>query len=141
MRLSDGPRISEYLSPEGDAAQARYFAHTDRHGCVTATSVPPCGERDELKNAYRFIRDRDRAAYAERVNRAVDADPEPCGIGRGAECCAYLIVGGEGFECGRLIPEILGQVNQRLAAGTMTARRAPLDQFPDCRIFPEREHV
>lgn len=40
----------------------------------------------------------------------------------GAEaCCAYLIVGAEGFECGKVLSTIKGQIDLRLAEGTMHA--------------------
>lgn len=36
-------------------------------------------------------------------------------------CCAYLIVGAEGFECAKVLPVFKGQIDLRLAEGTMHA--------------------
>lgn len=65
--------------------------------------------------------------------------PEPldCGMGRGAECCAFLVAGAEGFMCGRTVAGIPEQIRERLAAGTMNAKYDPGDPdevpFPDCQ--------
>ena len=37
------------------------------------------------------------------------------------KCCAYLIVGAEGFECAKLSAVFKGQIDLRLAEGTMNA--------------------
>lgn len=37
------------------------------------------------------------------------------------ECCAYLVLGGEGFECAKLLPGIKMQIEKRLVAGTIRA--------------------
>lgn len=61
-------------------------------------------------------------------------DPKPCGIGEGAKCCAFLIVGAEGFECGRPLPGLIETVRARLRAGSFTAQYDPGKiPFPECQ--------
>jgi hypothetical protein len=56
-------------------------------------------------------------------------NPKACGMGE-ARCCAFLVVGGEGFECGRA-----GELREVILARviTMRARRLPLLPFPECQ--------
>lgn len=49
----------------------------------------------------------------------VEAD---CRMGRGAETCRYLAVGGEGFLCMKHVAETAAYIDSRVAAGTMGAR-------------------
>lgn len=61
-------------------------------------------------------------------------DPKPCGIGELERCCAFLVVGGRGFECGRTIPGLPEQVRARIAAGSYVSRYDPGDvPYPTCR--------
>ena len=46
---------------------------------------------------------------------------EVCGMGKGEECCAYLICGASGFECAKGT-ELAYQIELRLAMGTMNAK-------------------
>ncbi len=45
---------------------------------------------------------------------------EVCRIGQGEKCCAYLVVGGKGFECVKNCDG--GVISARLKAGTMRAK-------------------
>jgi hypothetical protein len=55
-----------------------------------------------------------------------------CGIGKGAQCCAYLLAGGEGFQCGQRGP-LARTLRQAALAGEMAARRTPEQGFPSCQ--------
>ena len=50
-----------------------------------------------------------------------DEAKEICKIGQGEKCCAFLVVGGDGFECIRL-GNGSGQIFDRLEKGTMNAK-------------------
>lgn len=67
------------------------------------------------------------------------ADFHKCGAGRGAECCAYLVGGGEGAECGREQPGIASHVVRRVAEDSMRAQRLPKELWPECMKFSARE--
>ena len=61
------------------------------------------------------------------------ADPQPCGLGEGEWCCAFLVAS-SGFACGRTVPGIAPQIRGRLAAGTMNAKYDPGETpFPECQ--------
>lgn len=45
-----------------------------------------------------------------------------CKFGQGAECCAYIVGGLGGFECGKLDPLLRLQIDIRQELGTMVAR-------------------
>jgi len=57
---------------------------------------------------------------------------ERCHGGQGANCCAYLMVGGDGFECGRDHYWFKAEVEKRVRGGLFTARRLPKLDWPDC---------
>lgn len=60
-------------------------------------------------------------------------DPEGCGIGQGAACCAYITMGPAGFTCEQ--ETLLGQtLARRAVAGTMTAQALPHTRYPQCQI-------
>jgi len=59
--------------------------------------------------------------------------PEACGLGRGEDCCGYLLVR-EDFICGR-DTEMADYIRKRVAAGETLARRLPTDPRPDCQIY------
>lgn len=67
-------------------------------------------------------------------------EPEKCGFGAGEECCAFLMLGGIGFVCGRT-NRMEPVIRARLIAGTMNAKYDPGDKpFPECQ--PKgNEHV
>lgn len=44
-----------------------------------------------------------------------------CKIGQGADCCRYLMMGGDGFECAK-DTELATTLDMRASAGSMTAR-------------------
>lgn len=66
----------------------------------------------------------------------VQADFHKCGAGRGSECCAYLVGGSGGAECGREIPGIRATTERRVRNGEMSARRLPIEAWPECMTFP-----
>lgn len=59
-------------------------------------------------------------------------EPAACGIGRGAECCAYLAMGGDGFECARAT-SLKAVIDERVAQGSFTAQRQPTEELWDCQ--------
>lgn len=62
-------------------------------------------------------------------------NPTRCGIGEGDNCCAFLVAGAGGFECGREMEGIYQTLRTRLAAGTITAKYDPgTAPFPACQI-------
>ena len=50
-----------------------------------------------------------------------DHAKEMCKVGQGEECCAFLLMGADGFECakGTFAEDV---INLRLAEGTMNAK-------------------
>ena len=55
-----------------------------------------------------------------------------CGIGEGANCCAFLVVGIDGFECQQRA-ELADMLYQRAKSGQMNAKRTPESDFPNCQ--------
>jgi len=47
---------------------------------------------------------------------------EICRIGQGSECCAFLVVGGNGFECIRMSYPANSSIFSRLENGTINAK-------------------
>ncbi len=65
-------------------------------------------------------------------------NPKECGLGEGKGCCAFLVVGVDGFECGRVMTDVAKTIRARLAAGTMNAKYDPGETpFPECEPNPE----
>lgn len=61
-----------------------------------------------------------------------------CRLGQGSECCAFLVVGGNGFECIRMSSSISGIIFDRLEQGTMNAKgRGEWDDCPWARVKEE----
>jgi len=55
-----------------------------------------------------------------------------CGIGKGADCCIFLIVGRNGFECAR---DTSGHDTLVLRKHQgMVAQREPTEPFPGCQL-------
>ncbi len=52
---------------------------------------------------------------------SIDTVRETCKLGKGAECCRYLSMGGTGFQCEKLGP-IRGIIDSRMNNGTMQAQ-------------------
>ncbi len=46
---------------------------------------------------------------------------EVCKLGKGEECCAYLVAGSDGFECAKGTELVFG-IEYRLAEGQMNAK-------------------
>lgn len=55
---------------------------------------------------------------------------EICKIGQGNDCCRYLTVGGNGFECAKL-GSLKGILDQRAKAKTMHAQSDNCDGLSD----------
>lgn len=70
------------------------------------------------------------------VKEEVKANFYKCGAGRKSECCAYLLGGPKGAECGRE-QTIKTHIENRVAARDMVSRRLPTEPFPECMKFPE----
>jgi len=47
---------------------------------------------------------------------------EICKLGQGSKCCAFLVVGGKGFECIRMSYPNNSTIFSRLEKGTMNAK-------------------
>jgi len=66
-----------------------------------------------------------------------DAKPDmkKCGAGRQEECCIFLTMGGNGWECqrhGSLRNTLIFQKSK------MTAKREPSEPYPKCQLEPEQ---
>lgn len=60
-------------------------------------------------------------------------DPDGCGIGMGARCCAYLVVGEGGTQ--RSTPEWRQAMRSRhVDTGTMVSVRRPTEPLFDCQL-------
>mgnify|MGYP001560372332 FL=1 len=59
------------------------------------------------------------------------ADREKCGAGKGKDCCIFLAVGANGFECQRF-----GNLRWDLVfrKSAMNAKREPIEMFPNCQF-------
>lgn len=57
-----------------------------------------------------------------------------CGIGQRARCCAYLVVGAQGFQCGRDEPGFKAMVDRRVLLDTFSAKRTPDAAYPACQL-------
>lgn len=51
-----------------------------------------------------------------------DEVKEICRLGQGEKCCAFLVAGGNGFECIRMSYPANGHIFERLEKGTMNAK-------------------
>lgn len=61
-------------------------------------------------------------------------DTQRCGIGMGVSCCAYLIMGFSGFECGREYADMKALVEGKVANNEMGAKRLPTEPYPECQL-------
>ena len=60
------------------------------------------------------------------------ADPKKCGAGKGVDCCIFMTVGANGFECERfsaLRNTLIFKKEQ------MVAKREPTELYPGCQIY------
>ena len=66
-------------------------------------------------------------------------NPKPdmvgCGAGRGAECCIFMTLTGEGFACER---HTSMRYNLIFKVHEMSAQRQPSEPYPACKKFQER---
>ncbi len=76
----------------------------DREGCVVLTDAEAMGE-----SGYRG-----------------------CGVGEGADCCAYLVIDGDGFKCARS-SATAEEIRWRVAAGAFTSQRLPQGPLLACQ--------
>lgn len=60
--------------------------------------------------------------WSTKVKLSSDEVKEICSLGKGSECCAFLVCGGEGFECIRMSYPANGSIFTRLEEGTMNAK-------------------
>lgn len=60
--------------------------------------------------------------WSTEVRMSSDEAKEICNLGKGSECCAFLVVGGDGFECIRMSYPMNGSIFTRLEEGTMNAK-------------------
>ena len=59
------------------------------------------------------------------------ADAHKCGAGRGAECCIWLVVNGDGFQCERH-----SDLRYMLIfKSDMISKREPSESYPSCQKF------
>jgi len=47
---------------------------------------------------------------------------QTCKIGQGKSCCRYLVMGANGFECGKLERTLRDALNKRVASNTIVAQ-------------------
>lgn len=59
------------------------------------------------------------------------ADPHRCGAGKSANCCIFLILGPDGFRCGRHTAQ---RYDLQFQKRTMMAQREPTEPFPECQL-------
>ena len=69
----------------------------------------------------------------EQAHMPLRVDPKDCGVGLGENCCAYLVCGPNGFECGRVDAGVKRAVEVRVVTGTFNAKRLPTAAFPECQ--------
>ena len=62
------------------------------------------------------------------------ADLKRCGSGRGAECCIFLTMEGEGPTCQRFL-SLHAMLLERAKKGEMGSRRIPKELFPNCQLL------
>lgn len=60
--------------------------------------------------------------WSTEVKMSGDEAQTVCRLGKGEECCAFLVCGAGGFECIRMSYPTNASIFTRLKAGTMTAK-------------------
>ena len=60
--------------------------------------------------------------WSTKVTMTTDEAKKVCHLGEGEKCCAFLVAGGDGFECIRLSYPANGHIFGRLEKGTMNAK-------------------
>lgn len=56
------------------------------------------------------------------VKMSVEEATKVCRLGQMDGCCAFLVMGSEGFECVRMVSAFSVQLCERLRKGTMNAK-------------------
>ena len=100
-------------------------------GVVITDSFGCCGD-DEIPVVYDGINYYSGTDYRELEvvgPENAKADPEKCGAGTGEQCCIFLVVGSEGFECQRF-----GSMRNTLIFREMKAKRHPTQLYPYCQL-------
>ena len=64
-----------------------------------------------------------------------------CKLGHGDECCAYLVVGTNGFECEKNKREWIPYIGERVKNGMMCAKGNNCDGFYLCPQCKNSEHA
>ena len=67
---------------------------------------------------------------ATRIELEDDEAKEICRLRQGEECCAFLVVGPDGFECIRMSPAFSETIFARLEEGAMVATGR--GEWPGC---------
>lgn len=60
--------------------------------------------------------------WTTKVKLSPDEAKSICKLGEGKECCAFLVCGGDGFECIRMSYPANGSIFTQLDEGTMNAQ-------------------
>ena len=60
--------------------------------------------------------------FATEVKLSGDEVKEICRVGKGEECCAFITVGVNGFECIKMSYPMNSSIHSRLEDGTMHAK-------------------
>ena len=60
--------------------------------------------------------------FSTEVRMTGDEAKKICKLGKGVECCAFLVCGSNGFECIRMSYPNNANIFSRLKAGTMNAK-------------------
>ena len=60
--------------------------------------------------------------WSTEVRLSAEEAKEICHLDQGEKCCAFLVVGGNGFECIRMSYPTNSTIFSRLEAGTMNAK-------------------
>jgi hypothetical protein len=93
---------------------------------------------DNYPNADRFVvpieqtRPQDETPARKPGGEFKIENPAACGMGLGAECCAYMGAGVDGIMCMR--ETSLGpMLKEKAQAGSISAQRLPERPYPECQ--------
>jgi hypothetical protein len=56
------------------------------------------------------------------IQLSIEAAEQICKLGQGENCCAYLVMKQNGFECAKIDPALVCLIKNRLEQGLMTAK-------------------
>lgn len=102
---------------------------TDRTGTV-CPDLMGCCDTDEVAVVWDGLNTFTATAEKHLTDLGPEnAIPEPkaCGAGKGDDCCVFLTVGANGFECERH-----SSLRWSLVFKDMSAKRDPTEPFPQC---------